>query len=68
MTRSPLTVMIQEHRLVFEQTFIDRAEFFNVERGVVDADGLARCLRMLIEAEGAQATEQHVIAQFALAR
>jgi hypothetical protein len=33
--------VIQEHRLVFEQTFIDRAEFFDVEGGVVDADGLA---------------------------
>ena len=30
-----------EDGLEFEQAFIDRAEFLDVERGVIDADGLA---------------------------
>jgi hypothetical protein len=52
----------QEHRFVFEQAFIDRAEFLDVEGGVVDADGLA-IFGVLVEAEGAQAAEQDVVAQ-----
>ena len=32
-----------ENRLEFEQAFIDRAELFDVERGVIDADESGRC-------------------------
>jgi hypothetical protein len=52
--------------LELEQPFVDRAEFFDVEGGVIDADGLA-VVGMLVEAERAQAAEQHVVAELAVA-
>jgi hypothetical protein len=48
--------------LVFEQTFINRAEFLHVEGGVVDADELV-VFRVFVDVERTETAEQHVIAE-----
>ena len=47
---------------VFEQTFIDGAEFLHVEGGVVHADELV-VFRVFVDVERTETAEQHVIAE-----
>ena len=57
-----LVAFARELRLVLEQTLIDRAELLDVEGRVVYPDELT-AVRVPVEAEGAQAAEEHVVAE-----
>ncbi len=50
--------------LVFEQTFIDRAEFLHVEGGIVHADELV-VFRVFVDVERTEAAEKNVVAESA---
>ena len=50
--------------LVFEQPFIDRAEFLHVERSIVHADELV-VLRVLIDTERTEAAKKYIVAESA---
>lgn len=63
--KSPLASFASEFRLEFKQSLVDRAEFLNVEGGVVHADEVA-AVGMPVEAEGTQAAEQHIVAERAI--
>jgi hypothetical protein len=54
--------VVDEYWLVFEQAFVNRPELLHVERGVVHPNKLM-VLRVLVDIEGTQAAEEHVIAQ-----
>jgi hypothetical protein len=54
--------VVDKDGLVFEQAFVNGAELLHVERSVVHADELV-VLRVLVDIEGTQAAEQHIIAQ-----
>ena len=57
-----LASLAGELRFVFEQALVDGAELLDIEGGVVDADELAAAW-MPVETEGAQAAEEHVVAE-----
>jgi len=46
---SPLAARSDKDRVEFEQSFVDGAEFFDVEGAVIDADELVR-VRIAVEA------------------
>ena len=56
--------VVDEDRLVFEQAFVNGTELLHVERSVVHPNKLM-VLRVLVDIEGTQAAEEHVIAQCA---
>ena len=53
-------------RLEFQQALVDRAELFNIERGVVDADRLSG-VRILIEREQTETVENGLVVEEAVA-
>src|SRR5207244_638481 len=62
--QAPFARVLAECRPVLQQPLVDRAEFLDIERGIVHADELA-IVGALVEAERAETTEEDVVREHA---